>query len=541
MEAAARVLDGSSGWLAARPLWQRMGLAAMAGLLAVAAMPPFGLWPVLFISYPALIWLLDGAPEGEGRFAGWRQAAATAWAFGFAFFLAGLYWIGSAFLVDADAFAWMIPFVAVILPGGLALFFSLAAVAARAVARNGAARVLALVLALAAAEWLRGHILTGFPWNAVGYAFGVSDTMAQAASLWGLYGHSLVALLIVTAPAMLAGPWIRRTRPAVGAAVALAVALPLTLWAFGTIRLAGPAPDDVPGVSLRIVQPNIPQHLKWQSNLRAMHFGTLLRMSRGDDDLAGTTHLIWPESAPPFFLADNEAARLLIADLLPPDTHLVTGAIRSEPLAEARRDGRTARYFNSVMVLDTDGEIGAVYDKAHLVPFGEYLPAQSFLESIGFEQLTRQRGGYDTGPGPATLPIPGAPDSGPLVCYEVIFPGSVAAEPRPGWLLNVTNDAWFGDSIGPRQHLHQARMRAIEEGLPVIRAANTGISAVINATGQIRSRLGINYTGVIDSPLPGRLPPTLYSQVGDLIFLALYLLLSCAFLRLIVRSATKAR
>lgn len=506
-------------WLAKRRSWQRLLIAAAAGALAVLAMPPFGLWPVLFLSYPVLVWLLDGAaPDATAPLAGWRRTAATAWAFGFGFFLTGLHWIGSAFLVEADTFAWMIPFVAVILPGGLALFWAGAAVAARAVARSGPARVAALALAFALAEWLRGHILTGFPWNAAGYAFGVSDALLQGAAFWGLYGHTLMALLAAFAPALLAGPDGVPGRTRLAAVVLLSLGVPALLAGIGLVRLAAPDAPDVEDVRLRIVQPNVPQADKWRPELRAANFARLLRLSRGEDGLAGITHVIWPESAPPFLLADTPDARTLIADMLPGGAALITGAVRSEPLDTPRADGRRSRFYNSVFVLDDAGRIGAVYDKVHLVPFGEYLPLQDLLEAIGLQQLTRQRGGYSSGPGRMTLAIPNAPDASPLVCYEIIFPGDVAAQPRPGWLMNLTNDAWFGDSIGPRQHLAQARMRAVEEGLPVVRAANTGISAVIDARGQVRASLALGRSGAVDAVLPGAHSATVYARWGDAAF-----------------------
>lgn len=506
-------------WLAGRSGWQRFGLAAIAGALTVFAMPPFGLWPLLFVTYPVLLWLLDGvAPKAEKRFAGWRSTASTAWAFGFGFFLAGLYWIGAAFLVEADQFAWMLPFVAVIMPGGLALFFAGAAVAARAVSRTGATRVLTFVVAIAIAEWLRGHVLTGFPWNSLGYGFSVSDTLVQATSLWGLYGHTLLAALVATAPALLAGPGVTVTRGRAAAFVCFAGVVPLALFGFGLWRLSLPTPADVADVKLRIVQPNIAQKDKWRPELRAVNFSRLLRLSRAQDNLDGITHVIWPESAPPFLLADNPDARALVAGTLPDGVHLITGAVRAEPLPQTMPDGRWARFFNSVMVLDSNATIISTYDKAHLVPFGEYLPAQTLLNAIGLQQLTRQRGGYSSGPGPQSVSVPGMPQVSPLVCYEIIFPGNSVGGYRPGWLLNATNDAWFGDSIGPRQHFFQARMRAVEQGLPLIRAANTGISAVIGPRGQIRAYLRLGEAGVLDQNLPGKIDPTIYSKSGDIVF-----------------------
>lgn len=517
-----RLIAWLAAWCAARAPWQRMGLAALAGAVTVLALPPFGLWPLLLLTYPAFAWLLDGIqPDAVRRFAGWRATGATGWAFGFGFFLTGLHWIGSAFLVDAETFAWMLPFVAVLLPGGLALFFAGAAIAGRALARRGVARVVALVLALAVSEWLRGHVLTGFPWNTLGYGLAVSDAMVQAAAVWGLYGHTLVAIVLAVAPAALAGPGIT-PRPARGLAVAIVVAgLPAALFAFGHWRLAQPVPADVAGVNLRIVQPNTAQKDKWRPDLRAANFARLLQLSRGEDGLTGISHVIWPESAPPFLLAETPQALALIADTLPRGTHLITGSVRADAAGRPRAAGTagaSVRFFNAVMVLDDTAQITAVYDKAHLVPFGEYLPAQALLEAVGLTQLTGLRGGYVAGPGPRSLAVANAPPMGPLICYEVIFPGMVVGETRPGWLLNATNDAWFGDSIGPRQHLYQARMRAVEEGLPVIRAANTGISAVIGPYGRIRAHLDLGIAGILDANLPGEIPRTIYSKVGDAIF-----------------------
>ena len=515
-----------AAWLAGRPARQRLGLSILAGALTVFAMPPFGFWPLLLLTYPVLIWLIDGIePDATDRFAGWGATATTAWGFGFGFFLGGLFWIGSAFLVDAQQFAWMLPFVAVIMPGGLALFFAAAAVAARALSRTGTGRVVAFVVAFALAEWLRGHVLTGFPWISLGYSLSVSDALVQATAVWGLYGHTLVAALVATSPALLAGPGCAITRGRAAAFVCCAGVLPAALFGFGIWRLSLPIPDDVPGVTLRIVQPNIAQTDKWRPELRAANFSRLLRLSRAQDDLEGITHVIWPESAPPFLLEDNPDARALIASTLPRGVHLITGAVRAEPLPQTTADGRWARFFNSVMVLNSDATITATYDKAHLVPFGEYLPAQGLLEVIGLQQLTRQRGGYSSGPGPLSIQIPGMPDAGPLVCYEVIFPGEVVGEDRPGWLLNTTNDAWFGDSIGPRQHFFQARMRAVEEGLPLVRAANTGISAVIGPRGRIRAILDLGKAGVLDQSLPGRIDLTFYHRNGDVVFWAVLIAL----------------
>jgi len=237
--------------------------------------------------------------------------------------------------------------------------------------------------------------------------------------------------------------------------------------------------------------------------------------------VSDVTHVIWPESALPFVLSESPEALAAIAALLPDDVTLITGAVRRAPPAPGDTSGRY-RAFNSVHVINGKGEIVATYDKTHLVPFGEYLPLQKLLESIGLEQLTRMRGGFTAGLAEKTLHLKGAPPVGPLVCYEIIFPGgAIDRADRPGWMLNLTNDAWFGDSTGPRQHLHQARLRAVEEGLPVVRAANTGISAVIDPYGRIVQELPLNRRGIIDSGLPEALPPTIFARYGDRILAAL--------------------
>jgi apolipoprotein N-acyltransferase len=246
------------------------------------------------------------------------------------------------------------------------------------------------------------------------------------------------------------------------------------------------------------------------------------RTAERPDGLAGTTYLVWPETAVPYLLSKRPDALAAIGDLLPPGSFLLAGAVRSQaPVVE----GDETRYYNSVYALGDDGAILAAYDKVHLVPFGEYLPFQHFLESIGLRQLTELRGGYSAGARRRTLVVGPAPPFGPLICYEIIFPGAaVAADSRPGWLLNLTNDTWFGDTPGPRQHFAQARLRAVEEGLPLVRAANSGISAVVDPYGRIDRYAGVNDVEVIDGDLPAALPPTPYARLGDLVFALLLIL-----------------
>jgi apolipoprotein N-acyltransferase len=272
----------------------------------------------------------------------------------------------------------------------------------------------------------------------------------------------------------------------------------------------------VSGVKLRIMQPNLQQDDKFNYAAKEQVMARYLRLSdRATGPRSGgvhdVTHLIWPESAFPFFLTREPDALALIAGLLKPSTELIVGAVRAAP------DAARTRAYNSVYVIDPDASIRGIYDKVHLVPFGEYLPFQEWMEKLGFVQLTKVHGGFIPGARRRAMEVPQAPAALPLICYEAIFPGDIAAsDGRPGWIINLTNDGWFGNSTGPYQHLQQARLRAIEEGLPVVRAANTGISAVIDPSGRIVARLGLGIEGVLDATLPTALPPTLYARLRDI-------------------------
>jgi len=484
------------------PLLLRLFLAGMGGAAAAWAMPPTAVPPALILQFAPLFLLLAGAR-------GVRAGFLLAWASAFGFHVVGLSWVGEAFLVEADKFGWMEPIVIAGLPAGLAILPGLAG-AAFVRLRSGLAAVdLGLFAALwMVAEWLRGHILTGFPWNLPVQAWDRLSGVLQADAWIGPYALSLLTVLAAAAPALLA---LRRLRRA-AAPMALAL-LPLVIAAAaGTWRLAQApaAAPTVPGVTLRLVQPNIPQREKWLPEKRADHFLKHIRLSQGAA-AAGVTHIVWPEAATPFLLMESPNAFEAVAALVPPGGALITGTPR-----RISGQGPSARYGNAVAVIGDDGAVAAVYDKHHLVPVGEYVPLRGWLP---VERLAQGRGDFTAGPGPQTLPVPGAPPVSPLVCYEGIFPGAAAeAGNRPGWLLNVTNDAWFGASAGPYQHLAIARLRAIEEGLPLVRAANTGISAVIDPYGRIGRRLPLGESGAIDAPLPVALPAPLYTRLGDLPF-----------------------
>jgi apolipoprotein N-acyltransferase len=494
--------------------WRRWLIAFAAGAVSALAMAPFFAWPLLFVTFPVLVWLIDGVRTGAT--AGTIGAGVVGWWFGFGYFLAGLYWVGYAFLVDAPTFGWLLPIAVVGLPAGLALFTAFGVAAARLLWTRGAVRILALAAALTTAEWLRGHVLTGFPWNAFGYALTAPLALAQSAGLVGIWGLTFVAVAVFASPATLAD---ERTEIVPSwFPPALAVAALVALAGFGAARLASVPTQTVEGVRLRIMQPNIQQDVRFNYAAKQQIIDRYIALSdritsAQSQGVRDATVLIWPESAFPFFLAREPDALAEIAQLLHGGTVLITGAVRlAEPV-----NPTDPKAYNSIYVIDHDGSIVSLYDKVHLVPFGEYLPFQKLLESLGLQQLTKQRGGFLAGDRRRLIAVPGAPMALPLICYEIIFPGEVLPKgPRPGWIVNVTNDGWFGISTGPYQHFHQARVQAIEEGLPLVRAANTGISAVVDPLGRIVNSLPLGSEGVLDAPLPQPVSLPIYARVRDI-------------------------
>ena len=502
--------------------WRRFAVAFAAGALSALAFAPFNLFPILWLTIPVFVWLLDGATaeEGAGFLKRLVPAAIIGWSFGFGFFLAGLWWIGAAFLVDAEIFGWLMPFAVAGLPAFLALYWAFGAALARLFWSESWSRVLVFAVALSVAEWLRGHLFTGFPWNAFGYALTPVPLMMQSAALVGIWGLTLAAFFIFAAPVLLiaeAGHNRRAGRIAFAAAAVLFAAH----LGFGAVRLAGGPDATVPNVHLRILQPDIPQGERWgiaEADQTMQRYVDLSGGGKGAAGLKGVTTLIWPESAFPFLLTERPSALAAIANLLPPGVTLVTGAARAERLPQAGRPP----IFNSIYVIDDSGEIVGAYDKVHLVPFGEYIPFAWLLRRLGLRQMIHLPGGFTAGTQRRALAVPGAPAAAPLICYEIIFPGAVLpVGPRPGWFINVTDDSWFGDTPGPHQHFLQARVRAVEEGLPLVRAANSGISAIVDAHGRVIASLGLGRIGVVNGTLPAALPPTPYARFGDLIFAAL--------------------
>jgi apolipoprotein N-acyltransferase len=496
--------------------WRRAAVAVAAGGLSALAFAPMFASPMLFLTLPVFVWLIDGS-------SGWRRAASAGWLFGFGYFFCNLFWIGEAFLVEADKFAWLLPFAVTLLPAGLALFWGFAAGVARLFWSQDIARLFVLAAVLAAVEWLRGHVLTGFPWNLPGYALTYPLPLMQSAALIGAYGLTAVALLLFPAPLVVLGDsrWAPSAKQVVHAVAVAAVPIGV-LFAYGAWRLSAPEAV-VSGVKLRVVQPSVPQREKWRAEYQRRIFDDHVALSLSNpqgekDSLAGVTHLIWPEAAMPFFPLEHSEALDILAFMLPPETTLITGALRHDPtLVPGRPFPPGTKTFNSILVLNERAEAIAAYDKINLVPFGEFLPIEGVLSAIGIQKLTHGRGSFTVGVSPRPLmTIPGLPPALGLVCYEALFPGNIVqGAERPGALINVTNDGWFGTSTGPYQHFHQSRVRAVEEGVPLVRAANNGISAVVDPYGRALETLGLNVRGVIDSPLPEALPPPVYARVGD--------------------------
>jgi apolipoprotein N-acyltransferase len=515
MERAATSIAGLKGV-------RRASLAVLAGAASVLAFAPVHAWPVLFGTFGILLWLLDGCYAAHQDLRSRLTAAALIgfW-FGFGYFLAGLYWVAEAFLVEPWRHGWLLPFVMTILPGGMALYFAAACAAAMLLWAPGAARIFALAAAIGIAEFVRGHLLTGLPWNLVGYGLTANLPMMQLAALFGVYALSLLAVLVFASPASIFAPQgsglARRGQGLIFCCAALLLLAIGALW--GERRLGSdPAVTDI---RVRIVQANVDQANKWRAENSEEIFSDYLTLTTSGVGLAGIDLVVWPETAVPFLLGDSTEALRLIGDALPRGTALLAGSARLVEERDSHGGLRSRKLFNSLLVIDDEGEVASHYDKIHLVPFGEYLPFQNFLESLGIMQLTGVRGGFSDGEGPRLLEIPGAQPVSPLICYEIIFPDDVTdPDRRPGWLLNLTNDAWFGSSAGPYQHFHQARVRAVEQGLPVVRAANTGISAIIDGKGRVRAELALGKEGVLNAGLPKALPPTPFARFERIIEIA---------------------
>lgn len=484
--------------LAARILlmWglRRAGLAVLAGAIGALALPPFDIFASMFISFTLLVWLLDGATGNAdtGR-AGLSSSFWTGWLFGLGYFVCGLWWLGNALLLEADEFAWAIPLAVLGLPAVLAIFYGLATMLARLVWSDGMGRIAALAAAFGFAEWLRSFVATGFPWNAIGYAAMPVPLMMQSSHVLGVLAITPLAVFVFAAPALLG------TRRGAWPGLLLAASLLSAHLGYGAYRLyVAPLVPTDKTLTVRLVQPSIDQSQKMENTDRIGIFEKHLALTAAapEEVKPRPDVIVWPETSVPFILTENPDALARIGDVLEEGQILLTGAVR----AEERGAGQMPLYYNSVYMIDDEGQILAASDKVHLTPFGEYVPYEGLLREFGIEELISLPGGFTAASSRTPLTLPSGIGLYPLICYEAIFPAEIAPDlAGASVILNVTNDAWFGATPGPYQHFLQARLRAVETGVPLIRVANNGISAVIDPYGRVIEGLSLDAVGAADS------------------------------------------
>ncbi|SDD39087.1 apolipoprotein N-acyltransferase [Ruegeria marina] len=496
-----------SGWR----LWQRMALAAALGVIAALGLAPTSIW-VATIAALLTVPALFQAARSRG------QAAWTGWAFATGYFGHALVWIVEPFMVDVARHGWMAPFALGLIAGGLALFWAAAFALAAMPWRGAEQRILLLALALGVAECARGYVFSGFPWAGLAQIWVGTDASLLLA--WsGPNGLALITLLV----ALLPGAALALGR---GGAALLLRCLPAVAFGLAIAAADSGRPDiAMSGKTVRLVQPNAPQHQKWDPDWYPVFLERKIEFTGAGPR---PDMVVWPESALPYWLERAGPVLQEIAD-----------AARGAPVVIGANRASGPRIFNSMAVLGPGGDVDQVYDKHHLVPFGEYVPFGDLLERIGISGFASRDGqGFSSGPGPAVIRIAGIGAALPLICYEAVFPQDVNGAPdRPDFLLQLTNDAWFGTWSGPYQHLAQARMRAIEQGLPMVRVANTGVSAMIDPLGRITTAIPLNQAGYADAELPLPLAPTAYSQTGDLPVVLAMLVLLIGVARIPVRPA----
>lgn len=502
--------------------WRKSLLAFAAGALTVLAQAPFDFPAVAFLTFPILVLLIDGAVAtgSNSFFDRLKPALAVGWWFGFGYFLAGLWWVGNALLVEAESYAWALPFAVLGLPVMLAFFYAFACAVARFLWSDGVGRVFALAFGFGLSEWLRSFLFTGFPWNPIGFAAMPVPILMQSVDVVGVSGMNVLAVFVFASPVLLVAG--RRTF----AGPALALLLIALQVGFGFWSMSRTGLPELAPVAARIVQPNIDMSEKWEE--RDKNFRALLELSAQTSAEGGPqpTVIIWPETAVPYILSEAPTALAAIGEMLQPGQSLLAGSVRQEGA------GESARYYNAVLVIDDTGQIVSAVDKVHLVPFGEYMPFKDELSRVGLTQIVAGPTNYEAGSTRHPLEV-GVAKFAPYICYEIIFPSLMPkADGDVNIVLNVTNDAWFGDTPGPYQHLRQAQLRAIELRKPLLRAANTGISARIDPFGRIVDALALGVRGVIDTqvrPVAAIARPWGDGRRNGLLIIALAGLLSVAF------------
>ena len=474
-------------------------LAGGAGTLCTLAFSPFDLFPILFVSFTILLLLLPSAN-------GIVQALVLGWSFGVGYFFGGLYWIVHAFLVvDLGLpLGWLAVFLLSALLG-----LSVAAVAglAKLTGLEGVRLSLAFACLWTLGELVRGFgILGGFPWNLIGYTWAFSNEVIQITSLIGVFGLSTLTVFLVALPAGLIEAGSSKKKCYAWAGI-ITIGLGL-VWVFGFYRLDGAPTDMVKDVKLRLVQANVSQQHKWNSDLLNQHLLAHVELSGVSGNIP-VTHVVWPETAVPYPISNTSTILTSLSTAIPKQGLLLTGAVRT-----AVDENGSRKIWNGLTVVNERGNIVGSYDKRRLVPFGEYIPLRKWLS---FNKLVSGSQDFLPGNGPQILTLGNLPPFRPLICYEAIFPGVLIGDgERPAWLLNLTNDAWYGKTPGPYQHFTQTRFRSIEEGIPLVRAASTGISAVIDPYGRIVASLALGEKGVLDIGLPAaKAEGTLYGRSGN--------------------------
>ena len=473
--------------------WRGSLLAVLAGIVLALGHAPWHLPYLIFIGIPLLLWIMAGSGPRGGFVTGWLAGAG--------YFAVTLSWIVEPFLVDVARHGWMAPFALIFMAGGLAMFWAVGFAMARTGRLCGPAALILLAGTWTLAEMGRTYLFTGFPWALIGYIWDQTPPM-QIVAFSGPHGLGLLTILVAGLP------FAFQRRP-VG--LALGAMIAAFAWTVPGLRV----PDEIANrdVQLRLVQPNADQKLKWDPDYAQVFFDRLIDLTQ---DHGGADAVIWPEAAVPYLIDDRPDLNAAIAGSAGESSVLMLGALMRRPAGDL---------MNGLVALDGSGAVAQRYEKHHLVPFGEYMPLPDLAERLGLGPLAANAGVLSPGAGPVLMNIAGLPPFQPLICYEAIFPHEILTGAlRPQWLLQVTNDAWFGTFSGPFQHLTQARFRATEQGLPLVRVANTGISTVIDPHGRTGAFVGLGEAGVLDTLLPGPLPPTLYARTGDLGVLAMILL-----------------
>ena len=495
--------------------WRRALAAFAAGATGALTLSPLDFLPAGFISFTLLVWLLDGAlaRPGLGKWRAQGPAFWVGWWFGFGYFVAGLWWIGAAVLVDSANFAWALPIAVLGLPAILAIFFGLSTALAHVLWRDGLSRIFILAASFGLFELLRGWAFTGFPWNSLGTMLASNFWFMQSVAVIGVDGLSLVAVLLFAAPALLAdykGRWRGFVLPAL-------ILASLAGWGYFRPQYM-PVTDSGKTIEARLVQPSIPQNLKWDAAEKQKIFAQLLALTKEKSDKRPDL-ILWPETALPYLLQERPQTLAELGDALEDGQLILTGAIRVE--------GETggARYYNSVLAINDKGEVAGAADKLHLVPFGEYLPLADWLEPLGVNPLVVAPGAFSPGNTSEQITGPNGIKIMPLICYEVIFAGPAARQVKGSDLIvNVTNDAWYGATPGPYQHFRQAQLRAVENGLPLLRVGNNGLSGLIDPMGAVAGGLALNAVAKSDVTIRIAKSSTVYAQFGTVIPLALVVL-----------------